>query len=63
MAAPSKAKMGAPALGDMPKSDEDVAAVADALEIAFGKRLSDEQVEAFCLAAALGVEKHAAGEY
>jgi len=55
---------GAAALGEPPaKSDQDVAAVADALEIVLGKRPTDEQVEAFCIAAALGVEKHAAGGY
>jgi hypothetical protein len=63
MAAPAK-KAAAPALGELaPKSDEDVEAVADALEIAFGKRLTPEQVEAFCLAAAMGVAKHESGGY
>lgn len=64
MAAPAKMPAAAPALGDpSAKSPEDIAAIADALEIALGKRPTDEQVEAFCIAAALGVAKHAAGGY
>jgi hypothetical protein len=63
VAAPAKVPAPAPALGGPAKSDEDLAAIADALELAFGKRPTDEQVEAFCLAAAMGVEKHASGEY
>lgn len=64
MAAPAKVPAPAPALGDPPsKTPEELDAVAEALEIAFGKRLTPEQVEAFCLAAAMGVEKHAAGGY
>jgi hypothetical protein len=62
MAMPSK-KPAAPALGDPAKTPEESDAVAEALEIAFGKKLTPEQVAAFCLAAAMGVEKHAAGEY
>lgn len=64
MAAPAKMPAEAPTLGDpSAKSPEDSEAVADALELAFGKRFTPEQVEAFCLAAAMGAEKHAAGEY
>ncbi len=37
-------------------------AIADALEIALGKRPTDEQVEMFCAAVALANEKHDAGE-
>lgn len=64
MAAPAKVPAGAPALGGpAPKSDEDVEAIADALELAFGKRPTPEQVEAFCMAAAMGVAKHEGGGY
>ena len=62
MAMPSKAP-AAPGLGDRGKTPEESDAVAEALEIAFGKKLTPEQVEAFCLAAAMGVEKHNAGGY
>lgn len=52
-----------PALGPKEPGAPDTEAIADALEIALGARPSDEQVEAFCLACALAMEKHQAGEY
>lgn len=61
---PTPKSSAALALGETPsKSDEDVEAIADALEMAFGKRPDADQVEAFCMAVVLAAEAHASDEY
>lgn len=49
--------------GKVEKTADEYAAVADALEVATGKRPSDEEAEAFCLAVMLAMEKHGEGDY